>query len=523
MIDLQKIYNEFINFKNEFELNNNRINFFLFKYFDKIEKKDQFDDKEIRFFKDFIFYYYTNYYYISYLTSKVLRTFIFAEKVYTKPQIKFITTLYLIINENKSYSNQMLIIQKFNFKDFVSTFIYVNNFGKEYFEIIKEIDIIELIAIKIGAFQRKINKICKSLEAETVNPNSKKIVFFKLIEYYSILYSIPSFIIIEIFGTIKGRYFDKMIYDNQYYQILNFIVENLILMNNNKFVYYRLNNFSKSAFEEISKFKLTEIEKKLDFLYSIRYSYDLSNLIAYQEKFIVKTKISHYFCFEILSNLILSKIQNENEYISIIDPFLSEGRIAILFADKINYLCKKNNIDPFSKYQIIASDVNFKNILSFEKKIKSNNFNKHNIGIEKNLQENKLDYVDKFEILIINAPNTKIGENVFYTNYKYMFRPEDIKDFRYKQTISFYNNLKFVKPGGYIIYLTDSINFSENIMFVNKILKDESLEPIPIFNFASDNIKKLKYHLYDEKLNYLTVLPSDFKSTGFFIALFKKK
>ena len=160
MIDLQKIYNEFINFKNEFELNNNRINFFLFKYFGKIEKKDQFDDKEIRFFKDFIFYYYTNYYYISYLTSKVLRTFIFAEKVYTKPQIKFITTLYLIINENKSYSNQMLIIQKFNFKDFVSTFIYVNNFGKEYFEIIKEIDIIELIAIKIGAFQRKINKIC---------------------------------------------------------------------------------------------------------------------------------------------------------------------------------------------------------------------------------------------------------------------------------------------------------------------------------------------------------------------------
>ena len=60
-------------------------------------------------------------------------------------------------------------------------------------------------------------------------------------------------------------------------------------------------------------------------------------------------------------------------------------------------------------------------------------------------------------------------------------------------------------------------------MFVNKILKDESLEPIPIFNFASDNIKKLKYHLYDEKLNYLTVLPSDFKSTGFFISLFKKK
>ena len=39
MIDLQKIYNEFINFKNEFELNNNRINFFLFKYFGKIEKR----------------------------------------------------------------------------------------------------------------------------------------------------------------------------------------------------------------------------------------------------------------------------------------------------------------------------------------------------------------------------------------------------------------------------------------------------------------------------------------------------
>lgn len=541
-LDLIKIYTELNSFENSFDKEKLYLNFELKKYVKNLHK---FDKLEINIFEAFVNFYYTNYIYTDYINSKIFTKLkdlnivgiseVNEIKNNTKKnntnnfenQLRFLIIIYLIENEGQNFLKNYFLKVGFNINTFFESFLDKYNSDKVYFEQIKNINFCEIINNIIERLNSKILKAKEEISDDSKSIKQKYFSFSKILRYYSILHSFPFYITKELVNSLNNKIITVENSNEDDLKNTEKVFDNLEILNNYNKQFFRINTNSTFVLQELEKIGIKSYKSHYKDLWYVNHKVDLSVTDAFQRGHIIKSNLHHLFCYELLNQFIESKIKEEDGYLSILDPYIVNGELSLLFADRLNQLCHYLQFDNILKYQIIASDLNTTKTNKFNQYLSLTNLKKRNISINLELHnvENKdnTDLIEKFDLLILTPHNSKIGMNNYIFNQKYRVDSEEISKLRYQQKISFINNLKYLKKGGIILYVTQSFLFNENVFFNNKILELEEIEPVPIFKYASNKAKKLEFELFDDSSNCLTVLPTDLKAEGFFVALYQKK
>lgn len=541
-LDLIKIYTELNTFENSFDKEKLYLNSELKKYVKNLRK---FDKLEINIFEAFVNFYYTNYIYIDYITSKIFtklndlsiagvgeyKTLQNSNKkvnLYNlDSQLRFLIVVYLIENDGQSFLKNYFLKVGFNLTNFVELFIDKYNVDKVYLNQIKNVNFIEIINNILERLNSKIEKAKLEINDDSKSIKQKYFSFSKILRYYSIIHSFPFYITKELVNSLNNKIITVENCNEDDLKNTDKIYENLKILNIYNKQYFRINTNSSFVIQELENIGIKSYKSHYKDLWYVNHKVDLSVTDAFQRGHIIKSNIHHLFCYELLNQFVESKVKEEDGYLSILDPYLVNGELSLLFADRLNQLCHYLQFENILKYQIIASDLNNNKVNKFNQYLSLTNLKKRNISINLDLHnvENKIntDLIEKFDLIILNPHNSKIGLNNYVFNQKYRVDSEEISKLRYQQKISFINNLKYLKKGGIILYITQSFLYNENVFFNNKILEIDEIESVPIFKYASNKAKKLEFELLDEKSNCLTVLPNDLKAEGFFVALYQKK
>lgn len=126
--------------------------------------------------------------------------------------------------------------------------------------------------------------------------------------------------------------------------------------------------------------------------------------------------------------------------------------------------------------------------------------------------------IGQYDYCLIDAPCSGFGLLRRKPEIKFNRTYKDVKSLIYLQEELLRTGSKYVKPGGYLIYTTCTINKDENIRQVEKFLfenKDFHLEPIVL----SDN----KVIGESQSRGYIELFPNVHNTDGFFMAKMVKK
>lgn len=141
----------------------------------------------------------------------------------------------------------------------------------------------------------------------------------------------------------------------------------------------------------------------------------------------------------------------------------------------------------------------------------------HNVKLKKNdaliFRE---EFKEAFDIVICDLPCTGLGVMGKKPDIKYRTQREDIASMQKKQRDILKNAVKYVRPGGILIYSTCTLTYEENSSNCEWLEDNMKMEPVSLEDILPDMLK-------DDTgdMGYIQVMPDVTGTDGFFIAKFR--
>ena len=126
-------------------------------------------------------------------------------------------------------------------------------------------------------------------------------------------------------------------------------------------------------------------------------------------------------------------------------------------------------------------------------------------------------YENLADLLIADLPCSGLGMIGKKADIKYRITPQRIEELLRLQREILSNVIRYLKPGGILMYSTCTLNPAENEETVAWILDHLPVESLSIEEDLPNSLKGTT-----GSKGYLTLLPGVQKSEGFFIAKFRK-
>ncbi|MEE3393213.1 MAG: 16S rRNA (cytosine(967)-C(5))-methyltransferase RsmB [Lachnospiraceae bacterium] len=142
--------------------------------------------------------------------------------------------------------------------------------------------------------------------------------------------------------------------------------------------------------------------------------------------------------------------------------------------------------------------------------------NMHNVKLKKqDATEFQPEFENSFDLVIADLPCSGLGVLGHKSDIKYRLKPEDIKSLSDLQKRMLDNAVKYVKPGGCLIYSTCTLTLQENEDNVSYILSKPGFSSVSI---EDDLPEPLRNKTGDQ--GYITILPDQTHTDGFFVSKF---
>ena len=135
----------------------------------------------------------------------------------------------------------------------------------------------------------------------------------------------------------------------------------------------------------------------------------------------------------------------------------------------------------------------------------------------KNAEEYDEEFKERFDLVIADVPCTGYGVMGRKPDIRYKASKERQHELAGIQKNIIDNAVRYVKPGGKLIYSTCTISTEENEDNVEYILKNKSFKPVDISENLPDGYKETT-----AVKGYIQLLPGKDPCDGFFAAVFKK-
>jgi 16S rRNA (cytosine967-C5)-methyltransferase len=321
--------------------------------------------------------------------------------------------------------------------------------------------------------------------------NKEKIEFpaasVDFLEYASITYSMPKWIIEHWLSTYSMEIVERMLIDMQKKHPVTLRLDETLLEDEKK--------------EWISNIQACGMDLKthpyLNYAYTITNTEGVQNIPGFSEGLITVQDVS---------SMLVAEIANPQKNDYVIDVCAAPGGKAMHIATKLNgtgkVIARDLSMDKLKKMEENQARMHLKNI-TFE------------IGDATIVKEA---YLEKADIVIADVPCSGLGVMGKKRDIRYRIKKEDIKTLPKLQKDIVSVAAKYVKKGGVFIYSTCTINKMENEemmiwMEENLELKRESVNPFICKELQSE-----------EKIEgCLQLLPGIHKTDGFFIARFRKQ
>jgi 16S rRNA (cytosine967-C5)-methyltransferase len=124
----------------------------------------------------------------------------------------------------------------------------------------------------------------------------------------------------------------------------------------------------------------------------------------------------------------------------------------------------------------------------------------------------------KADVLLCDLPCSGLGIIGKKPDIKYNISKEKMKELAELQRSILEKAVKYVKPGGFLIFSTCTVTKEENTANVKYITDELGLKGIDISSMLPEGIDPA------EKENcYIQILPGEYGSDGFFISVFSRR
>lgn len=142
-------------------------------------------------------------------------------------------------------------------------------------------------------------------------------------------------------------------------------------------------------------------------------------------------------------------------------------------------------------------------------------------------REYREDWKEKFDLVVADVPCSGLGVMGRKYDIRYHITPAQITELVLLQKEILSNAVKYVKPGGYLLYSTCTINREENEGNAALISESGLFEPLNLTGYLPEALladaAKAPGSLANIRNGRLQILPGFFKGDGFYLALFRRK
>lgn len=125
--------------------------------------------------------------------------------------------------------------------------------------------------------------------------------------------------------------------------------------------------------------------------------------------------------------------------------------------------------------------------------------------------------LEKADVLLADVPCSGLGVIGRKQDIKYRVTPESLREINCLQREIVANVVKYVKPGGIMLYSTCTMNPLENEEMAAWICEELGMEKVSIAPFLPEVLRR------DVRENTLQLLPGVHETDGFFMAKFRKR
>lgn len=197
------------------------------------------------------------------------------------------------------------------------------------------------------------------------------------------------------------------------------------------------------------------------------------------------------------------------------DVLRKKGFLAQGISKESESKAEDNRIDE-GEGRVISCDVSKQKVNLIRDNLKRLNI--HNVKLKKqDATEYNEEFKEKFDIIIADLPCSGLGVMGKKCDIKYKTKYDDIKSLARLQKQILGNIVRYLKPGGTLIYSTCTITKEENIDNVVWIKKKLGLTPVSIEEKLPERLKGMT-----GKDGYIQVLPNYADTDGFFVSKFVK-
>ncbi len=313
-------------------------------------------------------------------------------------------------------------------------------------------------------------------------------------EYLSVMYSMPEWIVKYLlkhydYNTVKGM-------------LTAYIQDGKTSIRINK---------SKGTLEGLKK----RLEEKQVQYETSPYVEDALRLTSYNYMKRVPGFSEGLFGVQDESSMLVGLIASPKAGDVIIDMCAAPGGKSLDIADRLLYAEQQCNTDK--KGMVFSLDVSQQKIDKICENLERMEFD--NVRLEVS-DGTKLDesMIEQADIVICDAPCSGMGVMGRKQDIKYRLEEKQLSELVTLQREILTNAVRYVKPGGYLVFSTCTVNPEENESNRSWLLEHFNLEPIDISGY-------LAKELQDEstKQGYLTLIPGKQDCDGFFISKFRKR
>lgn len=238
-----------------------------------------------------------------------------------------------------------------------------------------------------------------------------------------------------------------------------------------------------------------------DYAYRITKSDDIAKLPGYAKGDFVIQDVSSMLAVEAL------QLQPG---MKVLDICAAPGGKSILAADKLN-----------SKGVLEARDVSERKVELMEENFKRCKLAQPQLDVKavvKDACEYDENWVEKADAVIADVPCSGLGVIGKKRDIKYKMTPQAIQDIINLQERILEQAVKYVKPGGLLLFSTCTINQAENEAHVRLLKEKYRMTPVSL----KDKLpKQLCIETAEE--GYVQLLPGIHDTDGFFISIFQKE
>lgn len=213
-----------------------------------------------------------------------------------------------------------------------------------------------------------------------------------------------------------------------------------------------------------------------------------------------------YLTVQDVSSQLVGIVAEIHEGYQVIDLCAAPGGKTLCFADILNSTC------DFGK--VISCDVSENKLSRIRENVTRCGFDNVNIVLNDASVYNP-NFERMADVVLIDVPCSGLGVLAKKNDIKYRYSGRDESLIQLQRSI-IDNAVRYVKPGGILVYSTCTIADSENIDNYNYIKDVMKAEPVDFYDVLPDCFKKDSAHE-----GYLQLLSTEAVNDGFFISKFR--